>query len=168
MKIDCELDNATREHGHSSPLESSGCGLIAAGGWASKAVWTLKFFLVLGLSLNQVISVPSALLSTIGLPHVAGSAPARFDATAVATSNDEKSSRALLENQLSASLPRHTYTPLVAFLKFHKVAGATVATIFRNACPTHLPPHYWNVGRCPAQPHGHASLVICSLFWIET
>ena len=45
--------------------------------------------------------------------------------------------------------------PLVAFLKFHKVAGATVATLLRNACPTPLPPFYWSYERCPGAPHGH-------------
>lgn len=151
MRIDRKLDIATKEHDNrSSPLQSSGCGLITAGGWTSKAVWMLKFFVVLSFSLNQVSWAPGALLSTLRLPHVAESA---------ATSNDEKPMRALLENELANSLPHHANTPLVAFLKFHKVAGATVATIFRNACPSHLPPHYWNVGRCPAQPHGHASLV---------
>eukprot|EP00613_Pedinella_sp_CCMP2098_P032984 CAMPEP_0171724490 /NCGR_PEP_ID=MMETSP0991-20121206/24374_1 /TAXON_ID=483369 /ORGANISM="non described non described, Strain CCMP2098" /LENGTH=484 /DNA_ID=CAMNT_0012317337 /DNA_START=166 /DNA_END=1620 /DNA_ORIENTATION=- len=49
--------------------------------------------------------------------------------------------------------------PLVAFLKFHKVAGATVATVFRNACPDHLPRNYWDYQACPAEPHGHGSLV---------
>jgi hypothetical protein len=48
--------------------------------------------------------------------------------------------------------------PLLGFLKFHKVAGATVATIFRNACPDHLPRYYWNYASCPATPHGHGSL----------
>jgi len=160
MRIDRELDITTTERGLSSFLQSSGCGLVAAGGWTSKAVWMLKFFVVLGLSLNQVFLVPGALSSTLRLLHVAESAPTPLDdAAAAATFNNEKPSRVLLENDLSNSFARYNNNPLVAFLKFHKVAGATVATIFRHACPSHLPPYYWNVKRCPAQPHGHASLV---------
>lgn len=60
----------------------------------------------------------------------------------------------------SGSFEEHKETdiPLLGFLKFHKVAGATVATIFRNACPNHLPQYYWNYKSCPATPHGHGSL----------
>ena len=51
-------------------------------------------------------------------------------------------------------------TPLPTLLKFHKVAGATVAGILRGACPIHVPPFFWSYERCPATPHGHGGLAL--------
>lgn len=127
----------------------SGCGFAAAGARTSKAAWAVKLLFVLGLSLNQA-RAPGALLGTLGLTRVGG--------TAVDSAAGELP-LTLVGSRARRPLPAQAGAPLVAFLKFHKVAGATVATVFRNACPALLPPHYWNAARCPAQPHGHASLV---------
>ena len=63
-------------------------------------------------------------------------------------------------SSFSTSLEEGPTPPLPALLKFHKVAGATIATVLRNACPDQVPPFHWDYKKCPATPHGHGGLAL--------
>ena len=61
--------------------------------------------------------------------------PSRGDILSPVLPTELRRGQHILSGRAAMGLQARGKQPMVSFLKFHKVAGATMATIFRSACP---------------------------------